>query len=129
MIGRHRLKVNCDLQQKVAKIEEILLKVLSLNFADYYDPNNLIERIELAIRAACIDNQTNRILSKLVMKYDVSPDKYETLFHLHKVRALVLVLLENRVRQKDVESAKISERDYINLSQSICKEMCDIKKK
>ena len=129
MIGRHKLKVNCALSQKVIKIEEILLKILSLNFADYYDPNTLVERVELAIRAACIDNHTDRILSKLALKYDVSPEKYETLFHLYKIRALVLVLLENRVRQKDVENAKISERDYINLSQSICKEMSTIKKK
>lgn len=127
-VANHRLRLKCNLVSKVYKIEEILFKVLSLNFADYYNPDTLVERIQLAIRAACVDNIVNKQLSKIAMEYDLSPEKYEQIFYFHRVRSLVIVLWENRMRQGDTRGAEISKRDYVKLSDAICKQFNGVKK-
>jgi len=128
MIEAHKLKIRCDLRQKVLKIEEILLKVLSLHFSDYYNPETFVQRVELAIRAACVQAHTNRKLAEIALEYDITPEKYETIFHLYKTRELIVILWENRIRLNDIQNAKISEIQYIEMTKNLHGELDGIKK-
>lgn len=127
-IERYNLTYTCDLWKRSIRVEEVLIQTLSTNFKDYYDPNSLIERIELSIRVACINNITKRHMERISNEYSLTKEKHEKIFYLHKIRSLVLIMWENRIRQNDIQGSNLSKSDYISFSKAICKEFEDVKK-
>jgi hypothetical protein len=125
----HKLTVKCDLVAKVKKIEEIILSQLSLNIQDFYEPTSLVDRMQMGIRAACIDRSVTRQLNKVCTEYEISQAQYEKLYYLHKIRSLIIILAENKLRQNDHRCYQKYKRDFLNLTDSICQIFTEIRSK
>lgn len=128
-VEEHNIIVKCNLPQKVAAIEEVLLTMLSADFSDFYDPNTLHYRVRMATKVACIDKIVHKRLKKILEDYQISNETYENLFCLFKKRSIIATLMSNKLRHKDIKGYDVYEVEFLRLTNTIGKASATIKRK
>jgi hypothetical protein len=128
-IQDHKLSYNkTTLMNKVKEIEKVIFEVFSQNVHDYYfSYESLGDRIRDAINYIQNERKTEQELFRIAQEYEITPEQYEELFYILKMRAKYSIAFDLKMSQKKYNEACPLKQAFIKLSQLVSEKFKYIK--
>jgi hypothetical protein len=128
-IQDHNLSYNkTTLLNKVKEIEKVIFEVFSQNVHDYYlSYESLGDRIRDAVNYIHNERKTEKELYRIAQEYEITPEQYEELFYILKMRAKYSIAYDLKMSQRKYAEACPLKQTFIKLSQLVTEKFEHIK--